>query len=834
MINKRILEREQIRITLEEHKGFTSETIELYYKNKWIPIIASNPGYSALNYYINNDRHTKKLNFLKSTKKKIYYQIDDSDFFLKLDYCLEESNIIHIRYKLSNKKALEISKLLVNYSILLGDNPDFTWVPHLRPEEDHVMGDHIFRSPVIIYKKGQIAFVFIPDLKTLQFNRPFQSFIDFNLQSRGSNKFPQIFYGFGNYEPVKHVFFKHDSSKLWKIESKTDLTFRYYIIVFYNKSKLDILQFINDFFWKKYIRKNLYETLEPQVLPYKINVKEGFEAIFERHKYYGEFIINEKECGGIWQRSWAGSKKKPIEFIKPENLERYKKYNTAEAASQNSGLNKMINEMIYHPEKVKYFDNYSRRHAFTPRTAEIWNNAWFLNIRSAYAFKYFGDLWREHNLIEKSDRILNTLLNLPRIEGIFPSVIFPCAPNSSTISYINGVKAYLYSEDYNIVDACLTMYWALKIYQDFDKINEIIERSRELLELIINIQQSDGSIPVFINFKKNELIINEVLLNSASSGAMLMFLIEFYKINPEQNLISVAEKIANFLKKEIVPRDKWHDFEPFFSCTKLPLNFYDKYTNSHVMNTLCIYWCAESFKELYKITNNVEYLRDGEYILAVLSLFQQVWNMPYISYNTFGGFGVQNCDAELSDARQALFVRTYMEYYLLTGKEEYMERGIAALRASWALQLLKEYEEICAGNINGIETVHNVDKGAIYENYGHTGSDYRVHGQITFDWGVGTAATATAYTKNHFGDLYIDFRKSLVWGIDGILIKSFEFHKNMILIECEIIPNKEELLIKAREVPEELIEIILNGESIGIFEKINLEKGFTKIFDFKK
>ena len=830
---KRILEKDQIRIILEEHKGYTSETIEFKDKNNWVPIIGSNSGYSTLNYYINKNRYTKKLYFLKIKKKKIYYQIDDDDFYLNLDYCLEESNIFHIRYKLSNKRPLELSSLLVNYSILLRDNPDFKWVPHLRPEENFVMGDHIFRSPVIIYKKENLALAFIPDLKTLQSNHPFQSFLNFNLKTK-TNKFPQISFGFGNYEPVKHIFFKHDSSKLWNIENGTDLTFRYYIIVFNNKNKLDILQFINDFFWKKYLRRDLYETQEPQILPYKVNVKEGFEAIFNRHNYWGEFFINGKECGGIWERSWAGSKKKPIDYIKPESLELHKKRNTTETASSDSEIHKMLNEMIFNPEKVKYFDNYSRRHAFVPRTAEIWNNTWFLNIRTAYAMRYFGELWEDYSLIEKTNRILNTLLNLPRTQGIFPSVIFPSAPNSSVISYINGVKGYLYSDDYNIVDSCLAMYWALKFYQDFEKVNGIIGKSKELLDLISKVQKSDGSIPVFLDFKDNKLLIKDLLLHSASSGAVLMFLIELYKINPNQSLISIVEKTVNFLKREIIPIDKWHDFEPFFSCTQLPLNFYDRYTNSHVMNTLCIYWSAESFKELYKITENSEYLRNGEYVLALLSLFQQVWNMPYISYNTFGGFGVQNCDAELNDARQALFVRTYMEYYLLTGKEEYMERGIAALRAAWTLQLLKEYQEICPGNIIGIETVDTVDKGVIYENYGHTGSDYRVHGQITFDWGVGTAATATAYVKNHFGDLFLDFKKNLVWGIDGILIKSFEFYTSKIVIECEIIPNKEDIIIKAREVPEPLIEIILNGELIGIFEKVKLEQGFIKILDFNK
>ncbi|MFX1390491.1 MAG: hypothetical protein ACFE9Z_10540 [Promethearchaeota archaeon] len=58
---------------------------------------------------------------------------------------------------------------------------------------------------------------------------------------------------------------------------------------------------------------------------------------------------------------------------------------------------------------------------------------------------------------------------------------------------------------------------------------------------------------------------------------------------------------------------------------------------------------------MHKITREDKYLVLGERTLAILSLFQQVWNMPYISINTFGGFGVQNADAELNDARQALF-----------------------------------------------------------------------------------------------------------------------------------------------------------------------------------
>ncbi|MFX0146612.1 MAG: hypothetical protein ACFE8E_02570 [Candidatus Hodarchaeota archaeon] len=826
MNDKLILERDLLRVSIEEHKDFTSEIIEVKFNNLWIPVLGSNGGFSTLNYWEKKIRHTKKTVFLKSKKKKLYYTIDDNDFFLNLDYCLEEDNILHIRYKLSNKKIFNISKLLMNYSILLGDKPDFTWVPHLRPERGCIIGDHVFRSPVLIYKKGEIAFAFIPDLKTLEKNHPFQSFMDFNLIPEDGTKIPQISYGFGNYHPTPHIFFKHDPSKTWKIEKDTDLTLRYYIIIFIKKNVSEILQSINRFFWQKYIRKNLYGSLNPQVLPYEINVREGFDAIFQRHKYWGTFQIDQKKCGGIWQRSWAGTKKRSIEFIKPEDLENHRQRNSTETASSDTGIHKMINELIYDTEKVKWFDKYTLKHAFVPRTAEIWNNAWFLNIRTAYSLRYFGKEWNDNELIEKGNLILNTLLNLPRINGIFPSIIFPAAPDSSTISYIKGSKAYLYSDEYNLIDASLAMYWALKYYNDFDEKEEIIEKSKDLYEFISEIWKKTTKIPVFISISEEDIRINDALLNSASSGAVLMFLTELYKKTKNQEIILIAQKIADFIQEHIIPENKWHDFEPFFSCTKFPVNFFDNYTNSHVMNTLCIYWCAEGFKELYKITENVDYLNVGEHILAVLSLFQQVWNMPYISYNTFGGFGVQNADAELSDARQALFVRTYMDYYLLTENEEYMERGLAALRASWALQLLRQYEGICPGNIRDISTIDTVDKGAMYENYGHTGSDYRVHGQITFDWGVGTAAMATAYAKSNFSDLFIDFKRKFVFGIDGILIKSFEFKENRINVIYEKLPEKNQIIVKSRGNPYSGVELFLNELSFGVIKSKLLESGF--------
>jgi hypothetical protein len=91
---------------------------------------------------------------------------------------------------------------------------------------------------------------------------------------------------------------------------------------------------------------------------------------------------------------------------------------------------------------------------------------------------------------------------------------------------------------------------------------------------------------------------------------------------------------------------------------------------------------------------------------------------------------------------------------------------------------------------------------------------------------VGTAATATAYVKKHFGDLFIDFKEQFVFGIDGIKINWFDFRDNMVDLKLDLIPNKKYILFKGRESPEKGVEIMINNKSLGLVRKVDLDGGF--------
>ena len=89
--------------------------------DEWISILGSNPGYAPVNFWSRDKIYSVPSFYKKRTEKKLYYDLENDKLSLNIDYCLEEDNILHIRYKMSNKKTLHLSKILLSYAILLGN-----------------------------------------------------------------------------------------------------------------------------------------------------------------------------------------------------------------------------------------------------------------------------------------------------------------------------------------------------------------------------------------------------------------------------------------------------------------------------------------------------------------------------------------------------------------------------------------------------------------------------------------------------------------------------------------------------------------------------------------
>lgn len=179
--------------------------------------------------------------------------------------------------------------------------------------------------------------------------------------------------------------------------------------------------------------------------------------------------------------------------------------------------------------------------------------------------------------------------------------------------------------------------------------------------------------------------------------------------------------------------------------------------NMHKQNNFSMFWTAEALLECYRLTSNKEYLDYGQRTLDELLMTQASWQPPYMYVNVLGGFGVLNADGEWNDSRESLFSELIIQYGKLLDKPEYIERGYAALKASFVMMYCTENPQ----TKQQWEKVHpffaSEDYGFMMENYGHGGRTNPAGegmGEFTiYDWGNGAAAEAYNRILDKFGKI---------------------------------------------------------------------------------
>jgi len=287
-------------------------------------------------------------------------------------------------------------------------------------------------------------------------------------------------------------------------------------------------------------------------------------------------------------------------------------------------------------------------------------------------------------------------------------------------------------------------------------------------------------VPAYVS---DEMELSEILRFSGHPAASLWFLSNMYLATLKGEFLSGAEKIAAYLENEILPEARWIDQEQYFSCGAKPLSFTrDVVQNQVARGNLTLIWACEGFAALYEATGTDRYLRDGELCIDYLSFTQCSWNPHYIyTAIPFGGFGVDNSDAtSFLDARQAETVRTFIWYGKNLGRQDLLERGIAAARSSIVLMNHPKHQ---ANNTYKYINIYPYGLGP--ENIDHEGypqSAMRTHP----GWGEGSGVyTGLAEARRNLGGLYVNTDKQLAAGVDGLKINSVSFENSHVILEVE-------------------------------------------------
>ncbi len=398
---------------------------------------------------------------------------------------------------------------------------------------------------------------------------------------------------------------------------------------------------------------------------------------------------------------------------------------------------------------------------------EFWNN-----VRDATGMFEWGRQLHDDALCDKARRTINLALAAPQNEhGLFPLIYRAESKVWQLDSYdaCRGGNAFITSghdsATYNIVAMSKTCAHLLQYDQHCEQDPRILAYVRKYAAWLVTQIDTRGATPSYVG---KDMQPCATLRYSAQPATSLWFLAELYQATRERAYLTGAEKIAAYLQREVLPRQLWTDLEQYFSCGAKPLDFAgDQRQAQPARGNLSIAWAAEGFAALWRATRKPEYLRSGEQALDYLAFTQCGWD-PHFIYTAFpfGGFTVDNADtATFLDARQCEYGSLFAWYGKALGRQDLLERGVAAARASTVLINHPRHQ---TNDIYKHPNIYPFGLGP--ENIDHEGHPQSAM-RTSPSWGEGSGVfTGLAGIMRELGGAYINVAKHLSVGVDGVTV----------------------------------------------------------------
>lgn len=601
--------------------------------------------------------------------------------------------------------------------------PDFHWSPHLTPTEDNIIDQHSFKSPALIVHNRKKLLILIPDLDIMSEGTPVNWYLDMEAEEN------KLIFGMSNTTVEGHVLYRRKSGAYYP---EGQLKFGFYMFILEDEGSINNpWRVALDFLWNNQGKK-LYNAGQP--------LKGSLEHYID---YTYDWAFNKWEKH-VWQ-----------EF---------------ELEGEKVGAPCFIVNVTQSPNYKGIVSEREMR--------SVWNQVWFSSLRSAFGLYLYGEYTNNKELINRALMTKELTLSFPQNKGFFPTVI---ATEMETVE-VNGVKVNRskgwntyywgnsnrnpYSSDvklspYHVLDMSWTALLLLRWYKELEKDTRLLDYVVNYAEALIKLQDEKGFFPAWLD--KDTLKPLEILNNSPETSLSVTFLLHLFNVTNEEEYLLSALKAMDAVCQEIISEGRWEDFETYWSCStygnKELVGKKVKRNNMYKQCNFSMFWTAEALYYCSNIAKNEKYLKLGQRCLDEMLMTQASWQPPYIPVSTFGGFGVMNCDGEWNDARQSLFAELIIQYGIELDKDEYIQRGLSALRASFVMMYCPENQKTKQQWEKKWPFFNQNDYGFMMENYGHLGevdSEGTGMGEFTiYDWGNGAAAESYMRILKNYGSDFI-------------------------------------------------------------------------------
>ena len=598
--------------------------------------------------------------------------------------------------------------------------PDFHWSPHLTPTPRHVVDQHSFRSPALIASAPGCTLALVPDLDLLLEGAPVRWYMDLDAPAR------KLTLGMSDTEVEGHVFYVRKPGASYP---KGKVQFGFFALAS-PEARRNPFRPVLSFLWERYGR-SLFEQGRPL---------RGDLAPYVEHTYRWAF---ESWREAVWQ-----------EF---------------ELEGRKVGAPVFIVNQTQSPNYPGEVDEREFR--------SIWNQAWFSSLRSASGLFRWARARGNEELLAKARMTKELALLAPMRDGFFPSLI---ATEMEKVNGLNRSKgwatAFWGNSDrnpvnreagsrsadpriapYHVLDMSWTSLLMLRWHEELEPDERLPSYAARYGDALLRLQDARGFFPAWLD--RETLKPLGVLDDSPETSLSATFLLALSRATGRSEYREAALRALDAVAEHIVPEGRWEDFETYWSCSSFGIDdlLGKKVARNDLykQNTFSMFWTAEALLEAYRATGKPEYLELGERVLDELLMAQASWQPPYMYVDVLGGFGVMNADGEWNDSRESLFAETIVRYGQELSRDEYVERGLAALRSSFVMMYAPENPRTKEQWEKRHPFFGPEDYGFTMENYGHggrTSPEGEGMGVFTiYDWGNGAAAEAYNRMVDHFG-----------------------------------------------------------------------------------
>ncbi len=559
---------------------------------------------------------------------------------------------------------------------------DFVWSQNIKSEADDLIPANSFKSPTVMMQQGNILAALMPDLN--QHHAEVRA-LDLDVTS---GPHPWLAYGAISSEPHDHSYFRR-SLKTPLVPVADSIEYHYAVVLSEQPEKLG---------YRRIVRR-LWTQL-------------GHPALLQSPNEQQNVLRPELASFSSWQaEAWH------------DYADRiYSSFACASLTCGTLASNRNFEGNWQHPQP------------------DAWFNAWFQTLRTAYGWYQHGRATHDTAMMAKAESILNLALSAPQQQGAFPTIYL-----LQEHKWIPGDGWAGYADSYQAFSMSWTAYWMLRWAEDLvpERRNEILRFVKPYGDFLLAHQQSSGVIPSWYLAQTLQPRVEFRDFNAETAPSALL-LATLGQSTGDTRYTQAAERAMAFVTNEVVPRQRWFDYETYLSCARKDYSFFDQWTAQYPQNNLAEIQAPQAMLALYKQTGTAVYLQRGTEMLDYLLLTQQVWNNPLFTPALLGGFTTQNTDQEWSDARQSYAASLLADYYQVTGNVEYLERAVAAARSTFAV--------------------------APWENWAHTGVHDQPGALTGFHWGTGSSTTTVELMQPDLGDAYIDLRAGKGVGFDQCTI----------------------------------------------------------------